>query len=61
MCMFLPVDIYAGVTSAKKITSHGRDKQEAVKKLRQLANGLEREMDGMLEAVREFENRVSIT
>ena len=56
--LLLPVDIYTAVTSAKKISSHGEEEPEAVKKLRQLANGLEREMNGMLQAVREFENKV---
>ena len=62
--VFLPVDIYTLVTSAMKLNSHGKEEpQAAVKKLRDLADELEREMIEMLKVVRDFKGtplRVSI-
>ena len=52
--VFLPVDIYTLVTSAMKLNSHGKEEPQAVKKLRDLADELEREMIEMLKAVRDF-------
>ena len=52
--VFLPVDIYTLVTSAIKLNSHGKEEPQAVKKLRDLADKLEREMIEMLKAVRDF-------
>ena len=49
--VLLPVDIYTLVTSAMKIKSHGVDEPEEVKKLKELAAELEREMNEMLEVV----------
>ena len=52
--VFLPVDIYTLVTSAMKLNSHGKEEPQAVKKLRDLADELEREMIEMLKVVRDF-------
>ena len=52
--VLLPVDIYTLVTSAMKIQSHGEDEPEAVKKLKELADELEREMNEMIEVVCEL-------
>ena len=52
--VFLPVDIYTLVTSAMKLNSHGKEEPQAVKKLRDLADELEREMIDMLKTVRDF-------
>ena len=52
--VLLPVDIYTLVTSAMKIKSHGVDEPEEVKKLKELAAELEREMNEMLEVVCEL-------
>ena len=49
--VLLPVDIYTLVTSAMKIKSHGVYEPEEVKKLKELAAELEREMNEMLEVV----------
>ena len=49
--VFLPVDIYTLVTSAMKLNSHGKEEPQAVKKLRDLADELEREMIEMLKVV----------
>ena len=50
----LPFDIHTLVTSAMKIKSNGEEEPEAVRKLKELAAELEREMDKILEALREF-------
>ena len=50
----LPFDIHTLVTSAMKIKSNGEEEPEAVRKLKELAGELEREMDKILEALREF-------
>ena len=50
----LPFDIHTLVTSAMKIKSNGEQEPEAVRKLKELAGELEREMDKILEALREF-------
>ena len=50
----LPFDIHTLVTSAMKIKSNGEEEPEAVRKLKELATELEREMDKILEALREF-------
>ena len=53
--VLLPVDIYTLVmTSAIKIKSHGVDEPEEVRKLKELAAELEREMNEMLEVVSEL-------
>ena len=52
--VLLPVDIYTSVTSAMKIKSHGVDEPEEVRKLKELAAELEREMKEMLEVVCEL-------
>ena len=52
--VLLPVDIYTLVTSAMKIKSHGVDEPEEVRKLKELAAELEREMKEMLEVVCEL-------
>ncbi|CAH3019541.1 unnamed protein product [Porites evermanni] len=52
--VLLPVDIYTLVTSAMKIKSHGVDEPEEVRKLKELAAELEREMNDMLEVVYEL-------
>ena len=52
--VFLPVDIYTLVTPAMKLNSHGKEEPQAVKKLRDLADELEREMIEMLKVVRDF-------
>lgn len=44
----LPVDVYTLVTSAMKFNSHGKEEPQAVKKLRDLVDELEREMIEML-------------
>ena len=49
-----PFDIHTLVTSAMKIKSNGEEEPEAVRKLKELAGELEREMDKILEALREF-------
>ena len=50
----LPFDIHTLVTSAMKIKSNGEEEPEAVRKLKELAAELEREMDKILEALRQF-------
>ena len=50
----LPFDIHTLVTSAMKIKSNGEEEPEAVRKLKELAAELEREMDNILEALRQF-------
>ena len=50
----LPFDIHTLVTSAMKIKSNGEEEPETVRKLKELAAELEREMDKILEALREF-------
>ena len=50
----LPFDIHTLVTSAMKIKSNGEEEPEAVRKLKELAAELEREMDKILEVLREF-------
>ena len=50
----LPFDIHTLVTSAMKIKSNGEEEPETVRKLKELAGELEREMDKILEALREF-------
>lgn len=50
----LPFDIHTLVTSAMKIKSNGEEEPEAVRKLKELAAELEREMDKILLALREF-------
>ena len=52
--VLLPVDIYTLVTSAMKIKSHGVDEPEEVRKLKELAAELEREMIEMLAVVCEL-------
>ena len=52
--VLLPVDIYTLVTSAMKIKSHGGDEPEEVRKLKELAAELEREMIEMLAVVYEL-------
>ena len=50
----LPFDIHTLLTSAMKIKSNGEEEPEAVRKLKELAAELEREMDKILEALRQF-------
>ena len=50
----LPFEIHTLVTSAMKIKSNGEEEPEAVRKLKELAAELEREMDKILEVLREF-------
>ena len=50
----LPFDIHTLVTSAMKIKSNGEEEPEAVRKLKDLAAELEREMDEIRKALREF-------
>ena len=50
----LPFDIHTLVTSAMKIKSNGEEEPEAVRKLKELAAELEREMEKILEALRQF-------
>ena len=50
----LPFDIHTLVISAMKIKSNGEEEPEAVRKLKELAAELEREMDKILEALRQF-------
>ena len=50
----LPFDIHTLVTSAMKIKSNGEEEPETVRKLKELAAELEREMDKILEALRQF-------
>ena len=52
--VLLPVDIYTLVTSAMKIKSHGVDEPEEVRKLKELAAELEREMNEILAVVCEL-------
>ena len=52
--VLLPVDIYTLVTSAMKIKSHDVDEPEEVRKLKELAAELEREMIEMLAVVCEL-------
>ena len=52
--VLLPVDIYTLVTSAMKIKSHGRDEPEEVKRLKDKADELERELNEWLEFVYEL-------
>ena len=52
--VLLPVDIYTLVTSAMKIKSHGEDEPEEVKRLKDKADELERELNEWLEFVYEL-------
>ena len=52
--VLLPFDIYTLVTSAMKIKSHGEDEPEEVKRLKDKADELERELNEWLEFVYEL-------
>ncbi|KAJ7318279.1 hypothetical protein OS493_038014 [Desmophyllum pertusum] len=60
--VLLPLDLYTLVKSSMEIDSARKGKKdkepEAVKKLREVANGLETEMNEMLQAVDEFQQQI---